>query len=83
MATLAEAGDRSLSREVFRAIRTHVEMSAVGDSTVEAVGRSSVEAGASPPSRPQTPAAHVRAPQASGSRTRAQRAGAKGELNER
>ena len=33
---------------------------AVGDSAAEAVGRSSVGAGASIPSRPRNPAAHVR-----------------------
>ncbi len=44
VAALADAGDRTVSREVFRAIRTHVETSAVGGSSANAVGRSSVEA---------------------------------------
>jgi hypothetical protein len=36
---LADAGDRTVSREVFRAIRAHVEMSTVGSgSSAKAVG---------------------------------------------
>jgi hypothetical protein len=46
VAALADAGDRSVSREVFRAIRTHVERSALGSDSLEArdgssLGRSS------------------------------------------
>jgi hypothetical protein len=47
-----------------------------GSESGSAMGRSSyVDAGALPPSRPQIPAAHVRDPEASGSRSRAPRAG--------
>jgi predicted transcriptional regulator len=65
VAALADAGDRTVSREVFRAIRTHVQMSTVGDdsftdsSDAESVmGRSSSvgDAGASLSSRPRNPA---------------------------
>jgi hypothetical protein len=46
VAALAERGDRTVSREVFRAIRAHVQESTVGsgssvDSNGTAVGRSS------------------------------------------
>jgi excisionase family DNA binding protein len=47
----------------------------VGGSFAKASGRSSVGAGASPPFRPRTPAAHVRDPDPAGSRSRTQRAG--------
>jgi predicted transcriptional regulator len=59
MAALADAGDRTVSREVFRAIRAHVEMSTVGSgSSAKAVGRSSFvdDAGACLSSRPRNPA---------------------------
>jgi predicted transcriptional regulator len=59
VAALADAGDRTVSREVFRAIRMHVEMSAVGSgSSAEAVGLGSSvdDAGAFLPSRPRNPA---------------------------
>jgi hypothetical protein len=39
------------------------------------LGRSFVDAGALPPSRPQTPAAPGRDPEGTGSRTRSERAG--------
>src|SRR5215208_3603283 len=57
------------------------QMSAMGSGSLEAcdgspLGRSSfADAGDTSHSRPQTPAAHVRDPEASGSRTRTQRAG--------
>jgi predicted transcriptional regulator len=63
MAALADAGDRTVSREVFRAIRAHVEMSTVGGgsfagSRESASGRSSFvdDAGACLSSRPRNPA---------------------------
>src|SRR5215218_1577065 len=41
VAELADAGDRTVSREVFRAIKSHVERSAMGGS-LEARDRSSL-----------------------------------------
>jgi excisionase family DNA binding protein len=59
--------------------RRTAETTVGSGSSAQAVGlSSSVEAGGSPPSRPQTPAAHVRVPEASGSRARMQRAGSEG-----
>jgi hypothetical protein len=47
VAELADAGDRTVSREVFRAIKSHVERSAMGSDSLEArdgsaLGRSSL-----------------------------------------
>jgi predicted transcriptional regulator len=48
VATLAERGDRTVSREVFRAIRTHVQESAVGSgSSVDSGSGSAVGRGSS------------------------------------
>jgi hypothetical protein len=59
VARLADAGDRSMSGEIRRAIREHVDRSGASRSSLA----------------PDVPAAHVRDPESAGSRTRTPSAG--------
>jgi hypothetical protein len=68
VAQLADAGDRTISREIGRALKEHVARSA----------QVSAAQGDGPSSPPANPAALDRDPEAAGSRARTLRAGSEG-----